>query len=111
MKGVGSGLQAKVGSRRQPVSSGYDSDDLAVDSAEGLAFQVSNIASPGGKARKRGSRAIADNHERPTGRGGKQDVDVPQGRPFVAAAPLPDPEPWEAAAVNEEQAQIGRAHV
>src|SRR3546814_1791006 len=40
-----------------------------------------------------------------TGRGGKQDVDVPQGRPFVAAAPLPDPEPWEAAAVNEEQAR------
>src|SRR3546814_14774783 len=30
---------------------------------------------------------------------------VPQGRPFVAAAPLPDPEPWEAAAVNEEQAR------
>src|SRR3546814_13615926 len=30
---------------------------------------------------------------------------VPQGRPFVAAAPLPDPEPWEAATVNEEQAR------
>src|SRR3546814_12481418 len=48
---------------------------------------------------------MADKYERPTGRGGKQDVDVPQGRPFGAAAPLPDPEPWEAAAVNEEQAR------
>ncbi|HEY9540373.1 MAG TPA: M14 family zinc carboxypeptidase, partial [Luteimonas sp.] len=105
LKVVGSVLQAKFVDRRHPVASGYDSDDLAVYSAEGLSFQVSNIASPGGKAHKRGSLAIADNYERPTGRGGKQDVDVPQGRPFVAAAPLPDPEPWEAAAVNEEQAR------
>src|SRR3546814_137411 len=105
LKVVGSVLQAKFVDRKHPVASGYDSDDLAVYSAEGLSFQVSNIASPGGKARKRGSLAIADNYERPTGRGGKQDVDVPQGRPFVAAAPLPDPEPWEAAAVNEEQAR------
>src|SRR3546814_1593618 len=105
LKVVGSVLQAKFVDRRHPVASGYDSDDLAVYSAKGLSFQVSNIASPGGKAHKRGSLAIADNYERPTGRGGKQDVDVPQGRPFVAAAPLPDPEPWEAAAVNEEQAR------
>src|SRR3546814_2115400 len=49
--------------------------------------------------------AFADNYELPTGRGGKHDVDVPQGRPFVAAAPLPDPEPWEVATVNEEQAR------
>lgn len=105
LKVVGSVLQAKFVDRRHPVASGYDSDDLAVYSAEGLSFQVSSIASPGGKARKRDSLAIADNYERPTGRGGKQDVDVPQGRPFVAAAPLPDPEPWEAAAINEEQAR------
>src|SRR3546814_14201792 len=63
------------------------------------------MAPPGGNAHMRGGVTIADNYERPTGRGGKQDVDVPQGRPFVAAAPLPDPEPWEAAAVNEEQAR------
>src|SRR3546814_16634886 len=84
-------------------SSDVCSSDL-VYSAEGLSFQVSNIASPGTKARKRGRLAIADNHERPTGRRGKKDVDVPPGRPFVAAAPLPDPEPWE----RSEERRVGK---
>src|SRR3546814_1268247 len=94
LKVVGSVLQAKFVDRRHPVASGYDSDDLAVSSAEGLSFQVSNIASPGGKAHKRGSLAIADNYDRPTGRGGKQDVDVPQGPPCVAAAPQTGRASW-----------------
>src|SRR3546814_18735511 len=55
LKVVGSVLQAKFVDRRHPVANGYDSDDLAVYSAEGLSFQVSNIASPGNKARQRGS--------------------------------------------------------
>lgn len=105
LKVVGSVLQAKFVDRDHPVADGYDSDDLAVYSAEGLSFQVSNVASPGAQGRKHGSLAIAGNYERPTGRGGKQDVDVPQGRPFVAAAPLPEAEPWEAPALNEEQAR------
>src|SRR3546814_5266939 len=46
LKVVGSVLQAKFVDRRPPVANGYDSDDLAVYSAEGLSFQVSNIASP-----------------------------------------------------------------
>lgn len=105
LKVVGSVLQAKFVDRKHPVARGYDSDDLAVYSAEGLSFQVSNVASPGGEARKRSDLAIAGNYERPTGRGGKQDVDMPQGRPFVAATPLPEAEPWEAVPLNEEQAR------
>lgn len=105
LKVVGSVLQAKFVDRNHPVARGYDSDELAVYSSEGLSFQVSNLASTNAQARERGNLAIADNYERPTGRGGKEDVDVPQGRPFVAAAPLPDPEPWEAPALNAEEAR------
>src|SRR3546814_10939261 len=36
LKVVGSVLQAKFVDRRHPVANGYDSDDLAVYSAEGL---------------------------------------------------------------------------
>lgn len=103
LKVVGSVLRAKFVDRDHPSARGYDGDELAVYSSEGLSFQVSNLASTGAMARKRGNMAIAGNYERPTGRGGKRDVDMPQGRPFVAAAPLPDPEPWQAAALNEEQ--------
>jgi hypothetical protein len=41
--------------------------------------------------------------ERPTGRGGAGDEDVPQGRPFVAPPPLVKQQPWEAKALNEDQ--------
>jgi hypothetical protein len=104
LKVVGSVLQAEFVDRKHPVARGYDRDGLAVYSEEGLSFQVSSMASPGGKLPMRG-QASASDFERPTGRGDKQDVDVPQGRPFVAAAPLPDPKRWEAMPLNEEQAR------
>jgi hypothetical protein len=104
LKVVGSVLQAQFVDRKHPVANGYDRDELAVYSEGGLSFQVSNLATPGGAPSKRGL-ATARDFERPTGRGGKQDVDMPQGRPFVAAAPLPDPRRWEATPLNEEQAR------
>jgi hypothetical protein len=89
------------------VATGYDGDRLAVYSEEGLSFQISNLAAPRGAPpkSKRGGPPSAQNFERPTGRGGKHDVDVPQGRPFVAAPPLPSAKPWEALPLNDEQAR------
>lgn len=104
LKVVGSVLRADFVDRKHPVADGYDRDELAVYSEGGLSFQVSNLATPGGAPSKRGL-ATAREFERPTGRGSKQDVDMPQGRPFVAAAALPDPKRWEATALNEEQAR------
>src|SRR5690606_20482156 len=40
---VGSVLQAKFVDRENPIAAGYDSDDLAVYSAQGLSFKVSNL--------------------------------------------------------------------
>ena len=45
----------------------------------------------------------AKDFERPTGRGGKHDVDVPEGRAFMDAQRLPDNTPWEPMPLNEEQ--------
>ena len=42
-------------------------------------------------------------YKRPTGRGGPDDADVPQGRAFAEPPPLPDAKPWQALALNAEQ--------
>lgn len=102
VKVVGSVLQAKFVDRAHPVARGYDGDALAVYSEAGLSFQVSNLAAPGGKARKLPN---AGEFERPTGRGGKDDVDVPQGHRFVAPPVLPTAERWQALPLNAEQAR------
>ena len=107
LKVVGSVLGAKFVDRRHPAAAGYDGDRLAVYREEGLSFQISNLAAPRGAPpkSKRGGPPSAQNFERPTGRGGKHDVDVPQGRPFVAAPLLPSAKPWEALPLGEEQAR------
>jgi hypothetical protein len=107
LKVVGSVLAAKFVDRGHPAAAGYAGDELAVYSERGLSFRVSNLAAPRGAPSKsgRGGPPSAENFERPTGRGGKDDVDLPQGRPFVAAPPLPSAKPWEALPLNEEQAR------
>jgi hypothetical protein len=107
LKVVGSVLAAKFVDRDSPVADGYAGDGLAVYSEEGLSFRISNLAAPRGRPSKskRGGPPSVDNFERPTGRGGKDDVDLPQGRAFVAAPPLPSAKPWEALPLNEEQAR------
>ena len=104
LKVVGSVLQAQFVDRKHPVAAGYESDDLAVYSEAGLSFQLSNNAMPDARASKR-SMPNAKDYERPSGRGGKHDIDLPQGRALVEASPLPDPKRWEAAPLNEEQAR------
>ncbi len=44
-------------------------------------------------------------YQRPTGRGGPNDVDVPEGRPFQPPPELPDVKPWQPVPLNAEQAR------
>ncbi len=91
----GSVLRAVALDKNQPVAYGYDGE-LAVYSQSGMAFTVSNLVT---------NRNILTDKEykRPTGRGGPQEEDAPEGRPYEEPAPLPSPKPWEATALNEEQ--------
>ncbi len=75
-------------------------DDLAVYSANGESFRVSNTRNAGGFGR------FASDTGRATGRGTLDDPDVPQGRPvldtaFVAPA-APAVEPWQARPIMTE---------
>ena len=91
----GSILKSTVVDRNQPVAYGYNTD-LALYSASGLAFNVGNLAI---------NRNIltAKEYKRPTGRGGPDDDDIPEGRAAQNAPPLPSPKTWEATPLDEEQ--------
>ncbi|MBV9761525.1 MAG: hypothetical protein JO340_13260 [Acidobacteriaceae bacterium] len=96
-KVVGSVLNAVLVDKKAPVGYGYGSN-LPVYSEEGLAFTVSNLMTP---------RQILTekDYKRPTGRGGPEDEDAPEGRSAEKAAPLPSPKAWEPTPLNEEQAR------
>ncbi len=97
VKVVGSVLKAVVVDKAHPAAYGY-SADLGVYSADGMAFTISDTTS---------NRKVMTEKEykRPTGRGGPDEEDVPEGRSRAKAEPLPSPKPWEAAPLNEEQAR------
>ncbi len=97
-KVVGSVLSAVVVNNKLAPAYGY-APNLAVYSQDGLAFRVSNTSSAG--------RPILTEKEykRPTGRGGPNDEDIPEGRPLHKPPPLPSPKPWEPVPLNEEQAR------
>ena len=95
LKVVGSVLNSAVVDNKHPVAYGYDGA-VALYSADGLAFTVSNLT-------VNYHILTAKDYKRPTGRGGPDDEDVPQGRPFEKAPPLPAPKPWQAVPLNEEQ--------
>ena len=44
-------------------------------------------------------------YKRPTGRGGPDEEDLPEGRAAAKIEPLPSPKPWQAAPLNEDQAR------
>ena len=94
---VGSVLGAQFVDHRNPASWGYG-DNIAVYSADGMAFTIGNMTVP------RHVETEKDYH-RATGRGGPQEEDVPQGRTAVEPEPLPSPKPWEATPLNEEEAR------
>ncbi len=93
----GSVLDAVVVDKKQPVAYGYGSD-LAVYSKSGMAFTVSDLVT---------DRNILTEKEykRPTGRGGPEDSDTPEGRVNATPVPLPSPKPWQATPLDEEQAR------
>ncbi len=93
----GSVLGAVLVDQASPVSYGYGKE-VAVYSQDGLAFTVSNLMT---------NRNILTEKEykRPTGRGGPQEEDRPEGRANEATPALPSPKPWEATALNEEQSR------
>jgi hypothetical protein len=45
----------------------------------------------------------AQSYQRPTGRGGPNDEDVPQGRPYSEPPALPSVKPWQPLPLNEDQ--------
>lgn len=97
LKVVGSVLQAKFVDRRSPIAASYQSDELALYSAEGQSFKVSHLVT--------GDHGLpnAKDFQRPTGRGGPHDSDTPEGRSSGAAPALPEAKPWQALPLNAEQ--------
>ncbi len=94
---VGSVLGAVFVAPQSPVAYGFGKD-VAVMSAEGMAFNVSQTVS------RRGGRVLMDPYDqRPTGRGSVEDSDVVQGREPAEPAPLPKPKPWEAEPLTDDQ--------
>lgn len=89
----GSVLRGRFVDRSSPVAWGYD-ETLSVYSASGLAFEVSNLVRGGHREEPPG---------RPTGRGGAEEHDVPQGRPFERPPEPPQAERWEAVPLTGEQ--------
>ncbi|MEO6968647.1 MAG: M14 family zinc carboxypeptidase [Rhodanobacteraceae bacterium] len=96
LKVTGSVLRAELVDDKSPIARGYEKS-FALYSAEGMAFDLSNQTI--------GDRGIpsAKDYKRPTGRGGPDDVDIPQGRAYQPPPELPDVKPWQALPLNAEQ--------
>lgn len=81
-------LSASVTDKKSPIVAGYD-ENLPLYFSNSPIFRVGvSTGGPGGGG-EGGSEA------RPSGRGGKNDPDVPQGRPFVPLPERPKPAPGE----------------
>jgi hypothetical protein len=97
---VGTVLNTVFVAPGNPIAFGYGIG-VPVISADGMAFNVSNILRAGGRASK---DAFKDPYEqRPTGRGSVEDSDQPQGRKIAEAEPLVKQQPWEPKHLDEEQ--------
>ncbi|HET6546203.1 MAG TPA: M14 family zinc carboxypeptidase [Rhodanobacteraceae bacterium] len=96
LKVVGSVLEARFVDHSSPIAAGYG-DRLALYSAEGQSFKISNLVTGDDRLPNR------KDFKRPTGRGGPDDADIPQGRALAEAPPLPEARPWEALPLNAEQ--------
>ncbi len=94
---TGSVLSSIFVSHSSPIAYGY-ANDLPVLSANGMVFNISNtVARPGG-------RILMDPYaHRPTGRGGPEDQDIPQGRVNTEPNIPAKQEPWQPKFLNEDQ--------
>ena len=95
---AGTLVQAQTTESVSPVTWGY-SEPFTVYSSAGMAFNLSN--SVGGDR----NLISAKDHKRPTGRGGPDDIDLPQGPGHVEPPELPSVKPWQALPLNVEQAR------
>jgi hypothetical protein len=98
LKAPGTILSAAVTDKKSPIVAGYD-DTLPIYFASSPIFRVGLNTPP------------QDTESRPSGRGGKTDPDVPQGRPFV---PLPErakPAPGEEGFQTPEDAPWNSEHL
>jgi hypothetical protein len=95
MKVVGSVLNSAVVDNKNPIAYGYEAT-VPLYSADGMAFTVSNLT-------VNRNFPTAKDYKRPTGRGGPDDEDAPEGRPLDKAPPLPSPKAWQSTPLNEEQ--------
>jgi hypothetical protein len=94
---VGSILATTFVSALSPIAYGYG-PNLPVMSANGMAFNVSNTLA------REGGRALMDPYtHRPTGRGGPDESDTPQGRVNIEPTIDPKQKPWEPKPLNEDQ--------
>jgi len=91
-------LRANLVDKSSPAAAGYR-NSFALYSSEGMSFSVADQTI--------GNRGLvtAKDYQRPTGRGGPDDADVPEGRPYQAPPALPDVKPWQAVPINAEQAR------
>lgn len=91
---VGSVLDARFPDPAAPIADGL-AERMAVYSAEGMSFEISEAASRGWQRRR---------DERPTGRGGAKDSDGTVGRVAPPATPPAAPvERWEARPLSVEE--------
>ncbi|HYC61536.1 MAG TPA: M14 family zinc carboxypeptidase [Thermoanaerobaculia bacterium] len=81
LRAPGTIVQGTVTDKKHPIATGYD-DTLPLYFSGSPVFQVGFRNDP------------PPQDSRPSGRGGKDDPDVPQGRPFIATPERPKPEPF-----------------
>ena len=94
---VGSVLSSVFVAKNSPIAYGYG-PNLPIMSATGMVFNVSNTL---GNA---AGRVLMDPYaHRPTGRGGPDDIDAPQGRLLAEPDAQPKVQAWEARPLTEDQ--------
>jgi hypothetical protein len=97
LKAPGTVVRGTVSDKTHPIARGYD-DTLPLYFSGGPVFRV-------------GFREDRDQESRPSGRGGKDDPDVAQGRPFVAPPERVKPAPGEAGFQLPEDAPWSVEHL
>ena len=90
LKAPGTIVRGAVTDKTHPIAKGYD-EMIPLYFSGGPVFRV-------------GYREEREADARPSGRGGKDDPDVPQGRPFVPAPERPKPGPGESGFMLPEDA-------
>ncbi|MCC7153715.1 MAG: hypothetical protein IT161_04010 [Bryobacterales bacterium] len=102
LKVRGSVLEAAVADPKSPITYGYD-PRFAVYFNSAPVFQVNPYGTGFGQGQGGGAR--------PSGRGGVDDPDVAQARPYVPPVPEPKPRPGEVAPPNPETIEFLRPFV